>query len=51
MFLMVAQDELPGVPPGGLSFAHVREVVNAHIEAVARAAPARIMSWAEPRRR
>lgn len=36
MFLMVAQDELPGVPPGALSFTHVREVVNAHIEAVAK---------------
>lgn len=36
LFLMVAQDELPGIPPGSLSFAHVREVVNAHIEAVTR---------------
>ncbi|MFA5122180.1 NAD-dependent epimerase/dehydratase family protein [Zavarzinia sp.] len=33
MFLMVAQDELPGIPPGGVSFAHVHEVVKAHIVA------------------
>lgn len=34
LFLMVAQDELPGIPPGALSFAHVREVVKAHVAAV-----------------
>lgn len=34
LFLMVAQDELPGIPPGSMSFTHVGEVVKAHIAAV-----------------
>ena len=33
MFLMLRDGKLPGVPPAQLSFAHVREVVGAHIEA------------------
>lgn len=33
MFLMVRDGKLPGVPPAGLTFAHVREVVAAHIAA------------------
>lgn len=33
LFLMVAEDELPGIPPGGVSFTHVREVVKAHVAA------------------
>ncbi|PWR22227.1 NAD-dependent epimerase/dehydratase family protein [Zavarzinia compransoris] len=33
LFLMVAQDELQAIPPGALSFAHVREVVRAHVAA------------------
>jgi dihydroflavonol-4-reductase len=34
MFTMVAEDRLPGVPPGRGSFCHVREVARAHISAV-----------------
>jgi nucleoside-diphosphate-sugar epimerase len=34
--MMVAAGTLPGVPPGSLSFCHVREVAAAHIAAVAR---------------
>jgi len=33
---LVAAGKLPGVPPGSLSFCHVREVANAHIAAVER---------------
>ncbi|MCF4165287.1 NAD-dependent epimerase/dehydratase family protein [Zavarzinia compransoris] len=33
MFMMIAQDELPGVPPGAMSFGHVGEVVKAHVAA------------------
>ncbi len=33
MFIMVRDGKLPGVPPAPLSFAHVREVVGAHIAA------------------
>lgn len=33
MFVMVRDDKLPGVPPAGLTFAHVREVVAAHVAA------------------
>lgn len=33
LFLMVRDDKLPGVPPALLTFAHVREVVAAHIAA------------------
>lgn len=33
MFLMVRDGKLPGVPPAKLSFAHVREIVGAHIAA------------------
>lgn len=33
MFLMVRDGKLPGVPPATLSFAHVREIVGAHIAA------------------
>lgn len=33
MFLMVRDGKLPGVPPATLSFAHVREIVSAHIAA------------------
>lgn len=33
MFLMVRDGKLPGVPPAQLSFAHVREIVGAHIAA------------------
>ncbi len=36
MFLMVRDGKLPAVPLAGLSFAHVREVVNAHIAAADR---------------
>jgi nucleoside-diphosphate-sugar epimerase len=36
MFLMVRDGKLPGVPPAQLSFAHVAEVVNAHIAAADR---------------
>lgn len=38
LFLMVAEDELPGIPPGGVSFTHVREVVKAHIAAAEKGA-------------
>jgi len=34
MFLMLRDGKLPGVPPAQLSFAHVREIVGAHIAAV-----------------
>lgn len=37
MFLMVRDGKLPGVPPAQLSFAHVAEVVGAHIAAADRA--------------
>lgn len=33
MFRMVAEESLPGVPPGGGAFADVREVARAHVEA------------------
>jgi nucleoside-diphosphate-sugar epimerase len=33
VFRMVRDDKLPGVPPAGLTFTHVREVVAAHIAA------------------
>jgi len=33
LFIMVNQDELPGVPPGEGSYCHVREVAAAHIAA------------------
>jgi nucleoside-diphosphate-sugar epimerase len=33
MFVMVRDGKLPGVPPSSLTFAHVREVVAAHIAA------------------
>ena len=33
MFLMLRDGKLPGVPPAQLTFAHVREVVGAHIAA------------------
>jgi len=33
MFLMLRDGKLPGVPPAQLSFAHVREIVGAHIAA------------------
>ncbi len=33
LFVMVRDDKLPGVPPSLLTFAHVREVVAAHIAA------------------
>jgi nucleoside-diphosphate-sugar epimerase len=33
LFLMIRDDKLPGVPPSMLTFAHVREVVAAHIAA------------------
>ena len=33
IFTMVRDGKLPGVPPAGLTFAHVREVVAAHIAA------------------
>ncbi|HTD73711.1 MAG TPA: NAD-dependent epimerase/dehydratase family protein [Steroidobacteraceae bacterium] len=33
LFLMVRDDKLPGVPASMLTFAHVREVVSAHIAA------------------
>ena len=33
MFVMVRDGKLPGVPPAQLSFAHVREIVGAHIAA------------------
>ena len=33
MFIMLRDGKLPGVPPAQLSFAHVREVVGAHIAA------------------
>tara|TARA_R110000868_G_scaffold35002_3_gene125790 strand:+ start:1661 stop:2641 length:981 start_codon:yes stop_codon:yes gene_type:complete len=36
MFLMVRDGKLPGVPPAQLSFAHVREIVGAHIAAADR---------------
>ena len=36
MFQMVRDDKLPGVPPAGLSFTHVRECVAAHIAAADR---------------
>lgn len=36
MFLMVRDGKLAGVPPGALTFAHVREVVAAHIAAASR---------------
>jgi len=38
MIRLVATGKLPGVPPGSQSFAHVREVVNAHLTAAQRAA-------------
>ncbi len=36
LFGLVQRGKLPGVPPGGRSFAHVREVVAAHIAAATR---------------
>ena len=33
MFRMVAEERLPGVPPGGGAFADVREVASAHVAA------------------
>ena len=36
LFRMVAAGKLPGVPPGSLSFCHVREVAKAHIAAAER---------------
>lgn len=36
MFVMVRDGKLPGVPPAYLTFAHVREVVGAHIAAADR---------------
>ena len=36
MFLLVRDGKLPGVPPAGLTFAHVAEVVSAHIAAADR---------------
>ncbi|MEQ1752648.1 MAG: NAD-dependent epimerase/dehydratase family protein [Micropepsaceae bacterium] len=36
MFLLVRDGKLPGVPPAQLSFAHVAEVVSAHITAADR---------------
>jgi dihydroflavonol-4-reductase len=36
MIAMVEQGKLPGVPPGGGSFCHVRSVVGSHIAAVDR---------------
>lgn len=33
MFVMVRDGKLPGVPPAHLTFAHVREVVGAHVAA------------------
>ena len=36
MFLLVQAGKLPGVPPGSLSFCHVREVAKAHIAAAER---------------
>ncbi len=33
LFPLVRDGKLPGVPPAGLSFAHVREVVGAHVAA------------------
>ncbi|MFV8780817.1 NAD-dependent epimerase/dehydratase family protein [Microbulbifer sp. SA54] len=35
-FFMIAEDKLPGVPPGSGSFCHVGEVARAHISAYAR---------------
>jgi len=36
LFRLVSTGKLPGVPPGALSFCHVREVARAHIAAVER---------------
>jgi dihydroflavonol-4-reductase len=36
LFFMVRDGKLPGVPPSGLTFTHVREVVAAHIAAADR---------------
>jgi dihydroflavonol-4-reductase len=36
LFRLVATGKLPGVPPGSLSFCHVREVAKAHIAAAER---------------
>jgi dihydroflavonol-4-reductase len=36
LFFMVRDGKLPGVPPSSLTFAHVREVVGAHISAADR---------------
>ncbi|HYM29921.1 MAG TPA: SDR family oxidoreductase [Candidatus Cybelea sp.] len=36
IFQIIAEGKLPGVPPGGISCGHVREVVRAHIAAVER---------------
>lgn len=33
LFVMVRDGQLPGVPPANLTFAHVREVVGAHVAA------------------
>jgi len=38
MIRLVANRELPGVPPGRQSFAHVREIAKAHMTAAERAA-------------
>lgn len=34
MFFLLRDNKMPGTPPGGLNFAHVQEVVKAHIAAV-----------------
>jgi nucleoside-diphosphate-sugar epimerase len=36
LFRLLKEGKLPGVPPGGASFCHAREVARAHIEAVTR---------------
>ncbi|QUD90116.1 SDR family oxidoreductase [Phenylobacterium montanum] len=36
LFVMVRDNKLPGVPPAGLTFTHVQEVVKAHIAAADR---------------
>ena len=36
LFTLVAEDKLPGIPPGRAPFCHVRDVARAHITAVGR---------------
>ncbi len=36
LFTLVAEDKLPGIPPGRAPFCHVRDVARAHISAVER---------------